>query len=244
MIELVDIDKTYGVGDVTTQVLKGVSFCVEKGEYVAIMGASGTGKTTLMNLVGLLDKPTAGQYRLEDNDVVTLDDEALSHLRNRKIGFVFQQFHLLDRANALRNVMLPLIYADRYPEDAEDRAKQALEAVGLADRMHYNPNKLSGGQQQRVAVARALINDPAIILADEPTGNLDSKSGIEILAIFKRLHQQGRTIIVISHDKNVAEHADRIIVLKDGQIAEDKPVMQPRDAETELKELNNKEDQS
>ena len=244
MIELVDIDKTYGVGDVTTQVLKGISFCVEKGEYVAIMGASGTGKTTLMNLVGLLDKPTTGQYRLEDNDVVTLDDEALSHLRNRKIGFVFQQFHLLDRANALRNVMLPLIYADRYPEDAEDRAKKALEAVGLADRIHYNPNKLSGGQQQRVAIARALINDPAIILADEPTGNLDSRSGIEILAIFKRLHKQGRTIIVITHDNNVAEHADRIIVLKDGQIAEDKPVMQPRDAETELKELNNKDGQS
>ena len=244
MIELVDIDKTYGVGDVTTQVLKGISFCVEKGEYVAIMGASGTGKTTLMNLVGLLDKPTTGQYRLEDNDVVTLDDEALSHLRNRKIGFVFQQFHLLDRANALRNVMLPLIYANRYPEDAEDRAKKALEAVGLADRIHYNPNKLSGGQQQRVAIARALINDPAIILADEPTGNLDSRSGIEILAIFKRLHKQGRTIIVITHDNNVAEHADRIIVLKDGQIAEDKPVMQPRDTETELKELNNKEGQS
>ena len=244
MIELVDIDKTYGVDDVTTRVLKGISFCVDKGEYVAIMGASGTGKTTLMNLVGLLDKPTAGQYRLEDNDVVTLDDEALSHLRNRKIGFVFQQFHLLDRANALRNVMLPLIYADRYPEDAEDRAKKALEAVGLANRMHYNPNKLSGGQQQRVAIARALINDPAIILADEPTGNLDSRSGIEILAIFKRLHKQGRTIIVITHDNNVAEHADRIIVLKDGQIAEDKPVMQPRDAETELKELNNKGGQS
>ena len=244
MIELADLDKTYGVGDVTTQVLKGISFCVEKGEYVAIMGASGTGKTTLMNLVGLLDKPTAGQYRLDDNDVITLDDEALSHMRNRKIGFVFQQFHLLDRANALRNVMLPLIYADRYPEDAEDRAKKTLEAVGLADRMYYNPNKLSGGQQQRVAIARALINDPAIILADEPTGNLDSKSGIEILGIFKHLHQQGRTIIVITHDKNVAEHADRIIVLKDGQIAEDKPVMQPHDAETELKELNSKEGQS
>ena len=244
MIELADLDKTYGVGDVTTQVLKGISFCVEKGEYVAIMGASGTGKTTLMNLVGLLDKPTAGQYRLDDNDVITLDDEALSHMRNRKIGFVFQQFHLLDRANALRNVMLHLIYADRYPEDDEDRAKKTLEAVGLADRMYYNPNKLSGGQQQRVAIARALINDPAIILADEPTGNLDSKSGIEILGIFKRLHRQGRTIIVITHDKDVAEHADRIIVLKDGQIAEDKPVMQPHDAETELKELNSKEGQS
>lgn len=244
MIELEDIEKAYGVGDVATQVLKGLSFCVEKGEYVAIMGASGTGKTTLMNILGLLDKPTGGRYRLEDNDVVTLDDEALSHLRNRKIGFVFQQSHLLDRANALRNVMLPLIYADRYPEDAEDRVKKALEAVGLVDWMHYNPNELSGGQQQRVAIARALINNPAIILADEPTGNLDSKSSIEILAIFKRLHQQGRTIIVITHDKNVAEHADRIIVLKDGQIAEDKPVMQPRDAETELKELDNGEDQS
>jgi len=244
MIELADIVKTYGVGDVATHVLKGVSFCVEKGEYVAIMGASGTGKTTLMNILGLLDKPTAGRYQLEDNDVVTLDDEALSHLRNRRIGFVFQQFHLLNRANALRNVMLPLIYTDQYPEDAEDRAKQVLESVGLADRMRYNPNELSGGQQQRVAIARALINDPAIILADEPTGNLDSKSGIEILAIFKRLHKQGRTIIVITHDKNVAEHADRIIVLKDGQIAEDKPVTQPRDAETELKELACKEDLS
>jgi putative ABC transport system ATP-binding protein len=244
MIELADIVKTYGVGDVATHVLKGVSFCVEKGEYVAIMGASGTGKTTLMNILGLLDKPTAGRYQLEDNDVVTLDDETLSHLRNRRIGFVFQQFHLLNRANALRNVMLPLIYTDQYPEDAEDRAKQVLESVGLADRMRYNPNELSGGQQQRVAIARALINDPAIILADEPTGNLDSKSGIEILAIFKRLHKQGRTIIVITHDKNVAEHADRIIVLKDGQIAEDKPVTQPRDAETELKELSCKEDLS
>lgn len=244
MIELADIVKTYGVGDVATHVLKGVSFCVEKGEYVAIMGASGTGKTTLMNILGLLDKPTAGRYQLEDNDVVTLDDETLSHLRNRRIGFVFQQFHLLNRANALRNVMLPLIYTDQYPEDAEDRAKQVLESVGLADRMRYNPNELSGGQQQRVAIARALINDPAIILADEPTGNLDSKSGIEILAIFKRLHKQGRTIIVITHDKNVAEHADRIIVLKDGQIAEDKPVIQPRDAETELKGLACKEDLS
>lgn len=244
MIELADIEKTYGVGDVATQVLKGVSFCMEKGEYVAIMGASGTGKTTLMNILGLLDKPTAGRYRLQDNDVVTLDDEALSHLRNQKIGFVFQTFHLLDRANALRNVMLPLIYTDQYPEDAEDQAKRALEAVGLADRMHYNPNELSGGQQQRVAIARALINDPAIILADEPTGNLDSKSGIEILAIFKRLHKHGRTIIVITHDNNVAEHADRIIVLKDGQIADDKSVAQPRDAETELKELTYKEGQS
>lgn len=239
MIELVDIEKTYGESEAAIQVLKGVSFSIKKGEYVAIMGASGTGKSTLMNILGLLDKPTAGQYHLEGVDMVTLEDEALSHLRNHKIGFVFQQFHLLDRANALRNVMLPLIYADEYPEDDKDRASQALEAVGLAHRTHHNPNELSGGEQQRVAIARALINNPAIVLADEPTGNLDSKSGIEILAIFKRLHNQGHTVILITHDSDVAEHADRIVVLKDGRIAEDRSVPQPRDAETELKELTN-----
>ena len=239
MIELVDIEKTYGDSDTAIQILKGVSFSIKKGEYVAIMGASGTGKSTLMNILGLLDKPTAGQYHLEGIDMVTLEDEALSHLRNHKIGFVFQQFHLLDRANALRNVMLPLIYADEYPEDDKDRAGQALEAVGLAHRTHHNPNELSGGEQQRVAIARALINNPAIVLADEPTGNLDSKSGIEILTIFKRLHNQGHTVILITHDSDVAEHADRIVVLKDGRIAEDRPVPQPRDAETELKELAN-----
>lgn len=239
MIELVDIEKAYGDSDTAIQILKGVSFSIKKGEYVAIMGASGTGKSTLMNILGLLDKPTAGQYHLEGIDMVTLEDEALSHLRNHKIGFVFQQFHLLDRANALRNVMLPLIYADEYPEDDKDRASQALEAVGLAHRTHHNPNELSGGEQQRVAIARALINNPAIVLADEPTGNLDSKSGIEILTIFKRLHNQGHTVILITHDSDVAEHADRIVVLKDGRIAEDRPVPQPRDAETELKELTN-----
>ena len=241
MIELADIEKTYGEGDVAIHVLKGVSFCVKKGEYIAIMGASGTGKTTLMNILGLLDKPTAGHYRLEGIDMVTLDDKVLSYTRNHKIGFVFQQFHLLDSVNALRNVMLPLIYTDEYPEDDEDRARKTLEDVGLADRIHHYPNELSGGQQQRVAIARALINNPSIILADEPTGNLDSKSGIEILAIFKHLHEQGRTIIVITHNSNVAEHTDRIIVLKDGLIADDKSVPQPLDAENELKELTSKE---
>ena len=236
MIELESIEKTYGNGNVTTPVLGGISFRVEAGEYVAIMGASGTGKSTLMNILGLLDKPSGGHYRLEGTDVVTLGDEALSHLRNQKIGFVFQQYHLLDRATALVNVTLPLIYAEAYPEDAEARAQGALEAVGLAERMGYKPNQLSGGQQQRVVIARALINDPALILADEPTGNLDSKSGTEILAIFKRLHEQGRTIVVITHDANVAEHAERIMVLRDGQIAEDRPVSQPRDAEAELAE--------
>ena len=242
MIELEAIDKTYGEGDVATRVLERVSFGVQQGEYVALMGASGTGKTTLMNILGCLDKPTRGDYRLEGVDMVTLDDDGLSRLRNQKIGFVFQQFHLLERAPALRNVMLPLIYADEYPEDAEERASQALAAVGLADRVSYRPSELSGGQQQRVAIARALITNPAIILADEPTGNLDRKSGLEVLAIFKRLNAEGRTVIVVTHDESVAEHANRIIVLRDGQVAEDQTVPAPRDAEEELKSLADAEE--
>ncbi len=231
MIELENIEKTYGNGSVTTPVLRGISFRIEPGEYVAIMGASGTGKSTLMNILGCLDRPTAGRYRLGGADVVELDDEELSHLRNDKIGFVFQQFHLLGRTTALKNVMLPLIYADDYPPDAEQRAEDALVAVGLADRMTYRPSELSGGQQQRVAIARALVTDPEMILADEPTGNLDSRSGLEVLAIFQRLHRQGRTIILVTHDEGVAEHADRVIVLKDGAIGEDRGVARPRHAE-------------
>jgi putative ABC transport system ATP-binding protein len=233
MIELENIDKTYGNGNVTTPVLRGISFSVEPGEYVAIMGSSGTGKSTLMNILGCLDKPTAGQYRLNGVDVVDLDDEELSHLRNEKIGFVFQQFHLLQRTTALKNVMLPLIYGDDYPDDAEERAEDALVAVGLADRVGYRPSELSGGQQQRVAIARALLTDPEMILADEPTGNLDTHSGLEVLAIFKHLHRQGRTIVLVTHSKEVAEHADRVIVLKDGTVAEDFRVTEPRDAEQE-----------
>ncbi len=233
MIELETIEKTYGSGDTATPVLKGVSFRIQAGEYVALMGASGTGKSTLMNILGCLDKPTGGQYQLDGSDAVSLDDNALSHLRNQKIGFVFQMFHLLQRTTALKNVMLPLIYSEPYPEDAEERAEKALGAVGLSDRMYYRPGELSGGQQQRVAIARALITNPQIILADEPTGNLDSKSGLEILAIFKRLHRDGRTIIIVTHDEEVAEHADRIIVLKDGKIEQDRRVPQPRDAEEE-----------
>jgi putative ABC transport system ATP-binding protein len=238
MIELEGIEKTYISGDVTTPVLKGLSFGVGPGEYVAIMGASGTGKSTLMNILGCLDKPTAGHYRLDGIDMVTLEDDELSHLRNHKIGFVFQQFHLLQRTTALKNVMLPLIYADQYPEDAEERAAEALSTVGLADRLDYSPSQLSGGQQQRVAIARALINDPSIILADEPTGNLDSKSGAELLAIFQRLHTQGRTIVIVTHSREVADHADRIIVMQDGQIAEEFAVSAPLDAEEELNLLN------
>jgi putative ABC transport system ATP-binding protein len=233
MIELEEIEKTYGNGSVTTPVLREISFRVEPGEYVAVMGASGTGKSTLMNILGCLDKPTSGQYRLDGADVVDLDDEELSHLRNDKIGFVFQQFHLLQRTTALKNVMLPLIYASDYPDDAEERAEEALVSVGLADRVTYRPSELSGGQQQRVAIARALLTSPEMILADEPTGNLDSRSGLEVLAIFKQLHRQGRTIILVTHDQQVAEHADRIIVLKDGAVAEDRRVAEPRDAEQE-----------
>jgi putative ABC transport system ATP-binding protein len=201
------------------------------------MGASGTGKSTLMNILGCLDKPTAGHYRLDGTDMVNLDDEGLSHLRNHKIGFVFQQFHLLQRTTALKNVLLPLMYADHYPEDAEESGENALEMVGLSDRIDYRPNQLSGGQQQRVAIARALITNPAILLADEPTGNLDSQSGAEVMAIFQRLHGDGRTIIMVTHDRDVAEHADRVIVLDDGRIAADESVSQPRDAEAELANL-------
>ena len=242
MIELHDIEKTYGNGTVSTPVLKGVSFRVEGGEYVAIMGTSGTGKSTLMNILGCLDRATAGHYRLDDTDVEPLDDESLSRLRNRKIGFVFQQFNLLERTTALKNVMLPLIYADPYPADAQKRAERALTTVGLADRMQYKPGELSGGQQQRVAIARALINDPEIILADEPTGNLDRRSGLEALAVFKRLHSHGRTILLVTHDQAVAEHADRIVVLKDGRIAEDRNVEKPHDAEAELAALTENEE--
>jgi putative ABC transport system ATP-binding protein len=243
MIELEGIEKTYVAGSVQTRVLRGVSFRIEAGEFVAIMGASGTGKSTLMNVLGCLDKPTSGHYWLEGTDIVNLDDDALSHLRNHKIGFVFQLFHLLDRATALRNVMLPLIYADQYPDDAKERGEKALAAVGLSDRMTYRPNQLSGGQQQRVAIARALITNPTIILADEPTGNLDSRCGAEVMAIFQRLHHEGRTIILVTHNRAVAEHANRIIILQDGQIAEDRPVPNPRDAEAELRALAEKEEQ-
>ena len=241
MIEVHGLGKTYSNGSVETPVLKDITFRVEAGEYVAIMGTSGTGKSTLMNILGCLDRPTGGHYRLDDTDVVTLDDEALSRLRNRKIGFVFQQFNLLERTTALKNVMLPLIYANPYPADAQERAERALTTVGLADRLHYKPSELSGGQQQRVAIARALINDPEMILADEPTGNLDRRSGLEALAVFKELHGQGRTILVVTHDQAVAEHADRIVMLKDGRIAEDRKVEQPRDAEAELAAMGEEE---
>lgn len=221
MIELENIEKTYVSGSVTTPVLKGISFRIERGEYVAIMGSSGTGKSTLMNVLGCLDKPTAGEYRLDGVDVAHLDDEELSHLRNEKIGFVFQQFHLLGRTTALRNVMLPLIYAHDYPEDAEERADAALVAVGLEDRMTYQPSALSGGQQQRVAIARALVTDPEMILADEPTGNLDQKSRREIIEIMNELNRDGRTIVMVTHDIETTEYCSRVIWMIDGRVQEE-----------------------
>jgi len=230
MIELVDVTRRYQKGSITTDVLKGVSFRVAAGEYVAIMGASGTGKSTLMNILGALDQPTSGHYRLDGQDIAGMDDDALSALRNRKIGFVFQQFHLLERTSAVTNVLLPLIYRDEEMPDAEARSIRALEAVGLGDRKHYSPGELSGGQQQRVAIARALITDPALLLADEPTGNLDARSGADVLALFGKLNDGGRTIVLVTHDRAVAEHARRIIVLADGRVVADHPVERRRDA--------------
>jgi len=221
MIEFNDITKFFTSGVIKTEVLKGVSFKVSKGEFVSIMAPSGTGKTTLLNVLGCLMKASSGSYLFEGHDIETLNDDQLSEIRNKKIGFVFQTFNLLEKTSALDNVLLPLVYSDIYPADASKKAAGLLEAVGLKERVHYKPNELSGGQQQRVAIARALINDPAVILADEPTGNLDSASAKEIIEIFKSLHSQGRTIIVVTHDSSIARQAGRAIYLEDGKVGKE-----------------------
>jgi len=218
MIEFNDITKFFISGTVRTDVLKGVTFKVNKGEFAAIMAPSGTGKTTLLNVLGCLMKASSGSYLFEDQDIETLNDDQLSEIRNKKIGFVFQTFNLLERTSALDNVLLPLVYADVYPADAVKKAGRLIESVGLKERINYKPSELSGGQQQRVAIARALISDPAVILADEPTGNLDANSAKEIMEIFKTLHKEGRTILVVTHDINIARSAERIIYLKDGKV--------------------------
>ena len=220
MIKAKKIEKTYSKAAISTVVLNDITLSIKKGEYVAIMGTSGSGKSTLMNILGCLDKPTKGEFELDGVDVYGLNDNELSALRNKKIGFVFQQFFLLERTTALDNVLLPLIYANEYPDDAIQRGRQVLVQVGLEDRIEYLANELSGGQQQRVAIARALINDPDVIFADEPTGNLDSQSTAEILDILGHLHQEGRTIVIVTHDRTVANHAQRILELKDGRIEE------------------------
>lgn len=216
MIRMDGIQKTYRVGDVEVPAVRGISLHIRKGEFVAIMGPSGCGKSTLMNLMGCLDTPSAGSYQLDGHEVAGLDDDALSAIRNRKIGFVFQSFNLLPRASALENVELPLIYRDEGGISA--KANAALASVGLADRAHHKPSELSGGQQQRVAAARALVTDPAILMADEPTGNLDTKASEEVMALLQELHRQGRTIVLVTHEQDIAKHAERIIHLKDGQV--------------------------
>ncbi len=223
MIECQDISKTYVNGPNSTTVLKGVSFSIADGEFVAIMGPSGSGKSTLMNIIGALDSPTDGSYRLDDDDVSKLSDDELADIRMRKIGFVFQSFNLLRRATVLRNVMLPLVYAEVDHEERVRRARQSLIDAGLPEKWHLNKsNEISGGQMQRVAIARALVNDPSLILADEPTGNLDSRTGEIVLSTFQRLNrEQGRTVVLITHELYVAEHADRIIHIKDGGILSD-----------------------
>jgi len=225
MIDVTELSKSFRRGNLVTEVLKGVTFRVRSGEFVAIMGPSGSGKSTLLNILGLLDRPDSGRYLLDGQDYSQADDEARSAARNRKIGFVFQQFHLLDRASALRNVTLPLLYTDKDPGNGTARAERALEAVGLSHRTRYLPSELSGGEQQRVAIARALINDPPLILADEATGNLDERSGAEILDIFRRIVDEGRTLVLITHDREVAKRADRILSFGDGRMLGDEVIL-------------------
>ncbi len=221
LIETKDIWKTYTMGDEEIHALRGVSIQIEKGEYVAIMGPSGSGKSTLMNLIGCLDTPSKGTYLLNGKEASTMNDNELARIRNEEIGFVFQTFNLLPRATALHNVELPLVYAGISSRDRLERAKQALEKVELGPRMNHKPNELSGGQRQRVAIARALVNNPSILLADEPTGNLDSKTGVEIMALFSRLHEAGNTIVLVTHEADVAAHANRQILIRDGQVEKD-----------------------
>jgi putative ABC transport system ATP-binding protein len=238
IITIRDLVKDFQLGEVPVHVLKGVSFEIERGEFVAIMGPSGSGKSTLMNILGCLDTPTSGSYQLDGINVEELDSDELAEIRSRKIGSVFQQFNLLARTSATENVELPLLYTDTPPPARRERALKALHAVGLAGREDHQPSQLSGGQQQRVAIARSLVNDPTIILADEPTGALDSRIGLEIMAIFQRLNREnGITLIVVTHDPDIAGYANRTLHVKDGRLQQDERVAHPRDARADAERL-------
>jgi putative ABC transport system ATP-binding protein len=227
LIDIRDVTKVYQMGDQEVRALSGVSLGVERGEYVAIMGPSGSGKSTLMNLIGCLDTPTSGSYVLNGKEVARMTDDELAAIRNQEIGFVFQTFNLRPRTSALQQVELPLVYGGVARRDRRDRAVRALKAVGLGDRMNHTPNEMSGGQRQRVAVARALINDPSILLADEPTGNLDSATGAEIMSLFDELNAKGNTIVLVTHEEDIAAHARRVVRLLDGKIRDDHPNERP-----------------
>ncbi len=243
VIQLEDIHKTYHTGDVEVHAVRGVSLAVAQGEFVALMGASGSGKSTMMNIIGCLDRPTRGKYLLDGMDVSELNRDELADIRNQKIGFVFQGFNLLSRTSALENVELPMLYTRQRMagHDQRERAVKALETVGLADRADHKPNQLSGGQQQRVAIARALANQPALLLADEPTGNLDTRTSVEIMGVFQKLNDQGITIVMVTHELDIAQYTKRMVVMRDGKVVGDTPVAKRLQAETELRRLQDEQ---
>jgi putative ABC transport system ATP-binding protein len=237
IIRMEGIGKIYDTGTIQVEALKEVDLCIDRGEFVAVMGPSGSGKSTLMNIIGCLDRATSGYYELDGVNISELDDMELAGIRNRKIGFVFQSFNLLPRMNALQNVELPMVYAGAGKKERREKAVEALDRVGLLDRMHHKPNELSGGERQRVAIARALVNGPAIILADEPTGNLDTASGEDIMAVFQDLNKEGVTIVIVTHEPDIALHTRRIVRFRDGRLTGDEKVDKPIDARDVIREL-------